>query len=168
MQFSTSLPIIVFSRPANLKSDEWVELDRGPGFFNFPPDHVAMIRIKKFDDSDLRLLIKDMEGCSAVIDLDLSENRKITDEGLEYLKAMPQLISLNLSSCDITNKGLVFLLALNHLTKLNLSYCNRLTDSGLKTLQNMNHLTELDLLGVLKVTRGGLVRITRPGLKVRW
>jgi F-box and leucine-rich repeat protein 14 len=168
MQFSTSLSIIVYTRPSNLVSDEWVELDRGPGFFNLPPDHVAMIRIKKIDDTDLRLLVKDLAGISAIISLDLSENRKITDDGLEFLKGMPQLTSLNLSSCDITNKGLVHLLALNRLTRLNLSYCNRLTDSGLITLQKLTHLTDLDLLGVLKVTRGGLVRITRPGLNVRW
>ena len=168
MQFSTSLPIIVYTCPSNLQSDEWIELDRGPGFFTLPPDEMGMIRIKQIDDADLRLLVKDLASCPAVIALDLAENRKITDDGLEYLKGMPQLTTLNLSSCDITNKGLVHLLALNHLTRLNLSYCNRLTDSGLKTLQSLNHLTKLDLLGVLKVTRGGLVRITRPGLTIRW
>ena len=168
MQFSTSLPVIVYTRPSNLISDEWVELDRGPGFFNLPLEHVVMIRIKKIDDSDFSLLVKDLAGCSFIISLDLSENRKITDDGLEFLKGMPQLTSLNLSSCDITNKGLDHLLALNRLTRLNLSYCNRLTDSGLKTIQKLTHLTELDLLGVLKMTRGGLARITRPGLNVRW
>jgi len=168
MQISTSLPAIIYTRPSILKSDDWEELDRGPGFFNLPPDHMGMIRIKKIDDTDLRLLVKDLADCPAIIALDLSENRKITDDGLEYLKGMPQLTALNLSSCDITNEGLVYLLALNHLTRLNLSYCNRLTDSGLKTVQKMDRLTELDLLGVLKVTRGGLVRISRPGLSIRW
>jgi hypothetical protein len=168
MQFSTSLPVIVYTCPSSSKSDEWLELDRGPGFFNLPPDYIGMIRIKQIDDADLRLLVKDLTNCPAILALDLSENRKISDDGLEYLKGMPQLISLNLSSCDITNKGLVYLLALNHLSRLNLSYCNRLTDEGLKTLQKMNHLTELDLLGVLKMTRGGLVRVSRPGLSIRW
>jgi hypothetical protein len=168
VQFSTSLPVIVYTCPSNSKSEEWMELDRGPGFFTLPPDHIGMIRIKQIDDADLRLLVKDLVNCPAIIALDLSENRKITDDGLEYLKGIPQLTSLNLSSCDITNEGLVYLLALNHLTRLNLSYCNRLTDAGLKTLQKMNHLTELDLLGILRMTRGGLVRISRPDLSVRW
>lgn len=168
MQFSTSLQIIVYTCPSDLQSDEWIELDRGPGFFTLPPEQVGMIRVKQIDDADLRLLVTDLASCPTVIALDLAENRKITDDGLEYLKSLPHLTSLNLSSCDITNKGLVHLLALTHLTRLNLSYCNRLTDAGLKTLQGLKHLTNLDLLGVLKVTRFGLVRISRPGLTIRW
>jgi hypothetical protein len=99
-----------------------------------------------------------------ITSLDLAENRKVTNDGLESLKMLPQLTYLNLSSCDITNSGLQYLLDLQQIKVLNLSYCHRLTDIGLKTLKGLPHLVFLDLQGVLKVTNGGLSKIRRSGL----
>jgi hypothetical protein len=165
--FSTTLPIIIYCRPKGQTSIEWKELDRGPGFFTIPKDQETMLRIRQMDDADFRQLIKDISGCSRIISLDLSENRKITDESLEYLQEIPQIESLNLSSCDISNKGLVHLTDLPHLTHLNLSYCNRLSDNGIHHIKEMRHLVFLDLLGVIKVSNSGFVMIRRKGLSIR-
>ncbi len=168
--FSTTLPIVIFSRPANQPvqpAQEWQEFDRGPGFFHLPKDHEVMVKVKQIDDADLCQLSQSLADCSLIVAFDLAENRKVTDDGIECLKALPQLIYLNLSSCDLTNSGLPFLLDLQRLRVLNLSYCHRLTDIGLRTLKGLPHLEYLDLQGVLKVTTGGLSKIRRPGLTIR-
>ncbi len=164
--FSTSLPIIVFSRLADQPGQEWQEFDRGPGFFNLPEDHEVMIKARQIDDDELCQLARDLTGCPRLVSLDLAENRKITDDGLECLKALPELVSLNLSSCDLTNTGLPHLLDLPRLKYLNLSYCHRLTDSGLKTFKGLPNLMYLDLQGVLKITTAGLSKIRKSGLTI--
>jgi hypothetical protein len=164
--FSTALLVRIYCREPADQPAEWYELDRGPGFFNLPSGQEALIKLKQIDDLDLRQLVQDLSGCKAISSLDLSENRKITDDGLEYIKELAQLVYLNLSSCDITNKGLFHLLELKQLKILNLSYCHRLSDIGLRTLQGLPHLTYLDLQGDLKVSQGGLSKIRRPGLTI--
>jgi len=165
--FSTTLPIVIFCRPTDQPGEEWKEFDRGPGFFDLPEDQEAMIKVKQIDDADLCQLSQDLTGCNMITSLDLAENRKVTDDGLECLKTLPRLAYLNLSSCDITNSGLPYLLDLQQLRVLNLSYCHRLTDIGLRTLKGLPRLVYLDLQGVLKVTTAGLSKIRRPGLTIR-
>jgi len=168
--FSTTLPIVIFCRLADQRvqpAQEWQEFDRGPGYFNLPEGQEVMVKVKQIDDADLCQLSQNLADCSTIVALDLAENRKVTDDGLECLKALPQLVYLNLSSCDLTNSGLSYLLDLQRLRILNLSYCHRLTDIGLRTLQGLPQLVYLDLQGVLKVTTGGISKIRRPGLTIR-
>ena len=168
--FSTTLPIVIFCRLADQRAQpaqEWQEFDRGPGYFNLTEGQEFMIKVKQIDDADLCQLIKELAGCRMITFLDLAENRKVTDDGLEGLKTLTQLAYLNLSSCDITNSGLDYLLELQRLRVLNLSYCHRLTDIGLRTLKGLPNLVYLDLQGVLKVTTGGLSKIRKAGLTIR-
>ena len=165
--FSTTLPIVILCRPAGQPDVEWKEFDRGPGFFNLPQGQEVMIKVKQIDDDDLCQLSQDLAGWSMITSLDLAENRKVTDDGLECLKKLPELVYLNLSSCDITDKGLPYLLALQHLKVLNLTYCHRLTDLGLRTIKGLPHLVFLDLQGVLKITKAGMSKIHKTGLTIR-
>ena len=164
--FSSTLPIVIFCRTTGQTAEEWKEFDRGPGFFDLPEGQEVMIKVKQINDDDLCQLSQDITGCSMVTSLDLAENRKVTDDGLECLKKLPQLVYLNLSSCDITNAGLPYLLELQRLRVLNLSYCHRLTDIGLRTIKGLPHLIFLDLQGVLKITKAGMSKIRKDGLTI--
>jgi hypothetical protein len=164
--FSSTLPIVIFCRPTGQTVEEWKEFDRGPGYFDPPEGQDVMIKIKQINDDDLCQLTQEIKGCNMVTSLDLAENRKVTDDGLECIKALPQLVYLNLSSCDITNRGLPSLLELQQLKVLNLSYCHRLTDIGLRTLKGLPQLVFLDLQGVLKITKAGMSKIRKDGLTI--
>jgi hypothetical protein len=164
--FSSTLPIQVLVRPAGEEKGEWQEFDRGPGYFHVPADLEVGVRAKTINDSILEQLVDEIAGCPALVYLNLSENRKVTDEGIELLEKLPRLVELNLSSCDVTNRGLLSLLNLSHLRRLNLSYCNRITDEGVKSLRSLDHLVYLDLQGCIKVSNGGLVRIRRKDLVI--
>jgi hypothetical protein len=164
--FSSTLPIVIFCRPTGQITEEWKEFDRGPGYFDLPGGHEVMIKVKQINDDDLCQLTQELMGCNMITSLDLAENRKVTDDGLECLKALPQLVYLNLSSCDITNKGLPYLVELQQLKVLNLSYCHRLTDLGLRILKGLPHLVFLDLQGVLRITKAGMSKIRKDGLTI--
>lgn len=164
--FSSTLPILVLYRPQGDPAAQWQELDRGPGYFHIPAGDEVSIRIQNINDAILATLMKELQECPVIAELNLSENRNITDSGLDALKALPWLTSINLSSCSLTNTGLAKLAALPRLTRLNLSYCNRITDLGLKSLTHLNRLTYLDLQGCVKITNGGLSRLHLKGLTI--
>jgi Leucine-rich repeat (LRR) protein len=164
--FSSTLPVTVYTRPGGDPSADWQELDRGPGIFNLPAGTEACIRIRNINDAVLVGLVKEVSGCTAITCLLLSENRNITDSGLAYLKALPQLTQLDLGSCSLTDAGLAHLKALSNLAILGLSYCNRITDAGLKHLRGLPRLQKLDLQGCVKVTHGGVARLRHPGLEI--
>ncbi len=164
--FSSALPIVVFTRDANEIKGDWIEQDRGPGFFTLPVGHQALVRARQIDDMDLRSLINDLLEIRAVIGLDLAENRKVTDRGLEFLTALKQLSILNLSSCDITNIGLSHLKRLPRLTHLDISYCNRLTENALKPLNALTNLKELNIKGLISIKTAGYRKLERRGLTI--
>ena len=165
-RFSSALPVIIYSRPAGQDNLDWQEIDRGPGYFSVPAGHEIRVRIKSIDDQTLLELVRELEEVAPLRYLDLSENRNVTNEGMQRLKALPQLTGLNLSSCGISNNGLIPLAELPRLSHLNLSYCNRLSDHALKTLESMRHLTYVDLQGCLGFTKGGLSRVRRRSLTI--
>ncbi|MEN4098622.1 MAG: hypothetical protein ROW52_01750 [Anaerolineaceae bacterium] len=156
----------MFYRQEDNQGADWQELDRGPGYFHIPPGCAARIRFKGASDDALKILAAELEGVTAVISLDLSENRKITDAGIARLKSLPQLRELNLSSCDITRKALDHLADLPNLQSLHLSYCNRLDDSAVKSLNALSGLVYLDLQACLQMTRAGVNRLQRRGLEI--
>ncbi len=164
--FSTSFPVTVYTRLAGGGPDDWRVLDRGPGYFTIPEGEEASVRIHSIDNDDLNQLVKDLADCPQVVELTLAENRKITDSGLEVLRTLKWLSSLNVSSCNLSNTGVGILAGFRWLKRLNLSYQPRITDVGIKQLRSLDNLEYLDLQGCPKVTHGGVARLGRPGLEI--
>lgn len=164
--FSSRLPIIVYTRPADQPRAEWTELDRGPGYFLLEKDQVAMVRVKNFGNKELAQLVGELANCKQVISLNLAENRKITDAGLEILKSLPWLTELNLGACDITNAGIEHLKALAHLKSLSLIFCNRISDEALRTVGKLRELESLDIQGCVHITHSGIDRFLPEGIRL--
>lgn len=164
--FSSTLPVTVFLYLPEQHPAEWRELDRGPGSFDIPVEFQAALRLKNSTDSDLRTLAKEIANCPAVTFLHLAENRNLTNDAMEYLKIVPHLTGLNLSSCSLTDLGIAHLTALHQLAHLNLSFCNRLTDMSMRHLRDLRHLTYLDLQGCVKITNGGIARLGKRNLTI--
>ncbi|HSV85866.1 MAG TPA: leucine-rich repeat domain-containing protein [Levilinea sp.] len=156
----------MFYRQEDNQDADWHELDRGPGYFHVPPGCEVRIRMKGANDHELRILVEELDGVTAITSLDLSENRKITDAGIVRLKSLLQLRDLNLSSCDITRITLDHLAELPNLQSLNLSYCNRLDDSAVKSLNALSSLAYLNLQACMQMTRAGVNRLQRRGLEI--
>lgn len=165
-RLASTLPVTVLTRPRLRPAGDWQPFCEGPGYFSIPDGCEASIRIKAIDDTILLTLVEELLGCTAVIDLNLAENRKITDKGLAHLARLTWLESLNLSSCSLSNNGLASLAVLARLERLNISFCNRLTDPALKHLRSLRHLTYLDVQGCVKLTHAGLIRLNRKDLVI--
>jgi hypothetical protein len=165
-KFSSVFPIVIYQRPSEKEEDLWQDFDRGPGIFDPPPGIELNIRVHTIDNRTLLALVNEISVVPELAFLDLSENRNISDAGLDYLKQLKQLKGLNLSSCSVTSTGLAALAALPNLEHLNLSYCNRINDPGLKVIKSLRQLTYLDLQGCIKVTHAGLTKIERRGLVI--
>ena len=162
---SSSFPIEVYIRPIADPAD-WHDFDRGPGIFHIPAGHEVMVRVRRIADRELRELVSELVEWKCLTHLNLSENRNLTDTGLQYLHPIKQLTHLNLSSCSINDHGLVHLIPLPNLESLNLAYCNRLTDACLKHIRAMPRLRHLDLLGCLSITRAGISRLGKSKLSI--
>jgi hypothetical protein len=84
---------------------------------------------------------------------------KVTDVGLEHLKGLTQLQSLNLRGTKVTDAGLVHLKGLTQLRELDLARSRTIlpdvTDAGLVHLKGLNQLQTLNLWGT-KVSDDGL------------
>lgn len=161
--FSSALPVIVLTRPTETTED-WQEFDRGPGYFSVPAGQEIRVRIKGINDADLAQLVEELQGVTALRFLDLSENRNVTNAGVERLKTLKMLTGMNLSSVSVTNTGLESLRSLQNLEYLDLRYCNKLSDPALKTLESMRSLTYVDIKGCVGITKGGLARVRRRNL----
>lgn len=164
--FSSSLPVVLYLYQPGQHPAEWREFDRGPGIFHIPADSQVVVRIRTIGDKDLETLSREITPCPAVTFLNLSENRNITDKGMEVFTSLGQLTGLNLSSCSITDTGMAFLRSLNRLQHLNLSFCNRITDAGLRHLHKLNQLTYLDMQGCVKISQGGVSKLERKTLTI--
>jgi hypothetical protein len=163
----TSFPVTLFSRPRSTPPADWTELGTGPGYIDLPDEHELGFRIHNIDDIDLKALLKELSGLEALTYANLSENRKITDAGVELLKALPRLTWLSLSSCSLTNDSLAHLAALPRLASLDISYCNRLTGPALKHLRTLPNLQTLNLQGCVKITNGDVARLHKRGLEIK-
>jgi Leucine-rich repeat (LRR) protein len=164
--FSSRHEIQVLLRPEGAEAVSWQELDRGPGYFHIPPGFESGVRIRQSDDATLEEIFEELRSCTNLTHLNLSENRKVTDDGLKGLSLFLRLRELNLSSCDITDDIFPTLRKLSDLRSLTLSFCPRISDIGIKTLGELRKLTFLDLQGCSRITRAGLARIDRPGLTI--
>jgi len=164
--FSSILPVVLYTYQPGQHPAEWREFDRGPGVFRFPAGTQVVVRIRTIGDRELETLSREIVACPAVTFLNLSENRNITDKGMEVFNSLSQLTGLNLSSCGITDLGMAFLKSLNRLQHLNLAFCNRITDVGLRHLQKLPRLTYLDLQGCVKISQGGVSKLERKTLTI--
>jgi hypothetical protein len=166
VSFTTTLDITLYLYVPGQHPADWRELDRGPGIFHLDDDQQVVVRARNFGNNELETLVLETAGCPAVTFLNLAENRKIDDKGMELLKGMSRLTGLNLSSCSITDQGMTHLSSLTRLEHLNLSYCNRITDNGLRLLRKLTRLGYLDLQGCVKITQKGVALIERRTLQI--
>jgi hypothetical protein len=166
INYSSTLPVTVYTRPAGEPSVDWQEFDRGPGYFHIPVDLEIGVKIRAIDDRTLRTMVEELRDVKTLRFIDLAENRNVTDAGLVYLSELKQVTILNLSSCTVSPAGLSALKPLTRLERLTLSYCNKLNDSVLKTLEGMRSLEYVDLQGCLSVTRGAISRVRRRNLEI--
>ncbi len=164
--FSSRYEIQVLVRPDGSGPESWRELDRGPGYFRIETGLEVGIRIRQCDDATLQEIFEEIRPSGNLTHLNISENRKVTEDGLLGLIHFPHLIELNLSSCDITDDIFLTLRKLSGLRNLNLSFCNRISDVGLKSLRDLRHLTYLDLQGCPRITRAGLAKLDRADLTI--
>ena len=164
--FSSALPLIVYARPADRPDLDWQEIDRGPGYFHLADGLDIGVRMKGIDDRVLGELVKELHPVNRLRFLDLAENRNITNAGLALLGGLPQLTSLNLSSCTISSAGLAHLKALPHLERLILTFCNKLNDEALKPLEAIRSLEYVDIYGCMGIGQAALSRIRRRNLKI--
>ena len=165
-RFSSSLPIVIYLYLHGQQPVEWREFDQGPGSFHIPDGLEAAVRIKTVGNGELAQLAKEIAACPAVTFLNLSENRKISDEGMQAFAGLSQLTGLNLSSCSITDLGLAQLKPLMHLEHLNLAFCNRITDIGLRHLEKLPKLTYIDFQGCVKITQSGVARLEHKKITI--
>lgn len=165
-EFTTSVPVLVYVRPAGKPAADWQEYDRGEGVFRLPDGMDVSLRVHTLGNAELARLVGEVSHLRQLTYLNLSENRKIDSVGLKPLRSLPQLLELNLSSCDLSNDALEYLTPLTRLEHLDISYCNRLTDIALKPLKSLPRLNYLNTQGCVKLTTAGLARIARRGLTI--
>lgn len=165
--FDTNLNLWLLIRPAGSEVGEWQDYEQGPGRFAIPAGFEVCLRIRNIDDGMMLQLANEIAKCQAVVCLNLSENRKLTNDGLHRIAGLTQLKILNLSSCDINDRGLAWLTGLKNLIVLNLSYCNRLSDVGLKHLRSLHGLIYLDLQGCPRIHHAAIIKtVARRGLTI--
>jgi hypothetical protein len=164
--FTTTLPIVVFRYEPGQHPAEWREIDRGPGVIHLTPQEQVVIRVRNIDDIELKSLVREISHCKAVTFMNLSENRKITDDGMRALAELTHLTGLNLSSCSLNDAGIGCLTVLNRLEHLNISFCNKLTDTSLRHLRKLTRLTYLDLQGCVKISQKTVAMIERKNLTI--
>jgi hypothetical protein len=164
--FSSTLPIVILTRPSDQPEADWQDFDQGPGYFHIPAGLDIRIEARNLDNYLLADLIGELQDLPALRFLDLAENRNVDDAGLPRLSALPQLTHLSLSACNISDIGLENLPTFAKLEFLNLSYCPRLTDRSLRTVERLPRLRYLDLQGCVKITHAGVARIEKRGLTI--
>lgn len=166
LKYVTTLPIEFYTRDPSSHDTTWHPLEHGPSIIHFEPDHEISIRMRNIDDAILKKLVEEVVEIKQLTYLNLSENRKITDKGCEYISRLSDLSHLNLSSCDISNAGLKTISLMKSLKSLDITFCNRVTDAGILFLRALTGLEFLDLQGLPKITNGSLSKIKRKNLHI--
>jgi hypothetical protein len=157
----------IFSRPQATPAADWAEIDTGPGYMDLPAGHEFGFRIHNCDDETLKILVKELAIVDPLTYANLSENRKITEDGIELLKVFTRLSWINLSSCGLSNDALAHLTGFTHLVTLDISYCNRLTGLALKYVQAMPNLKNVNLQGCVKITTRDVSSLRKFGISVK-
>ncbi len=99
-------------------------------------------------------------------ELDLS-HAKVTSGGLQVLKHLTHLRSLDLSRCEgVDDEVLACLAGMKELTHLRLEGCDQLTDEGLQHLAGLGKLEYLNLKNCIQITDRGISHLAElPRLK---
>ena len=166
----TSFPVSLFTCPLDSLTDFWLDwrpFDQGPGIFCLNAGEALGVRAQGFTDADLIRLARELAPVAALRYLYLAENRNVTNRGAAAIAALPQLRYLNLSACDLNSEGLEFLPALVNLETLDLSFCNRVSGAGGKYVQQLPKLKTLLVQGTTKLNTAGLKRYEKRGLEIR-
>ena len=137
-----SVPGTVSSRPAGDSSADWVEVAVTPGEVTFHPQNEYMLCASdRVTDGKL--------ACPAELRrfraIGLGDCYKLTDEAIEHLCSLTNLLWLDLSGCDICDEALVYLSSLANLEALDLSWCEEVTDEGLALIDCLHSLQTLGL-----------------------
>jgi len=104
-------------------------------------------KVTQIDLTNSLITDKDMEllsGMSSLEHLSLNGCRNLTDDGLVYLRPLPQLQGLALERTNVTDAGMVHLKGLTKLGFLSLNWTN-VGDSGLLNFSGMTKLGVLYL-----------------------
>ena len=100
-----------------------------------------------------------------LLELDL-KGSKITDKGLFHVAKMKNLTFLILTNCvEVSDEGVILLGELENLEKLSLGGCIKISDKGIRGLKGLKHLNGLDLGRCNKITNKGINDLTTFGLK---
>jgi Leucine-rich repeat (LRR) protein len=101
--------------------------------------------------------LADLTTLRQLLELDLSDNRGATDEGLKALAPLAQLQALSLRGTPVTDDGLAALAAFRRLKSLNLS-ATAISDRGIEKVLELPALDTLDL-SYTKVTDVGIKKL---------
>ena len=82
-----------------------------------------------------------------VTSLSLGGSRQLTDDGLQHLARMPQLVHLQLNTGRITDRGLEVLRHLPRLRRFEINWQQGITDAGVANLRFCDDLESVDLMG---------------------
>ncbi|MBL8173116.1 MAG: hypothetical protein JNK48_00515 [Bryobacterales bacterium] len=88
-----------------------------------------------------------LSGLGSLRRLQLEGSWQVTDRGLNALPHIPNLRSINLTSCGITDSGLAVLRDLPELREFQLFHNRRVSDAGLENLRHCPLLERVELLG---------------------
>ena len=161
MNYSTILPIQILTRPKGETQTDWLPLDEGPGYFDLDPALEFCLYLPRAEDDTVETLTEDWIDCPFITRVDVSEGRRVSDQGLKALGRLHQLTELNVSACGISNQAMEFLFDMPNLRHLDLSHCTGIGDLGLRRIEEIRTLTFLNLRGCPRVTRNGLKRLEK-------
>src|SRR5205823_2624465 len=113
-------------------------------------------------------MLSRIAGCDHVTRLSLGGSRELTDDGLLHLARMPQLEHLDLSEYPggkITDRGLEVLRHLPNLRTLEMTWQAGITDAGVANLRYCDRLERVNLMG--SPTGDGAIEALqgKPGLR---
>ncbi len=111
--------------------------------------------------------LEHLKGLTQLQTLELWGCLNVTDVGLEHIKGLVKLKKLNLSGTQVTNAGLEHLKGLTQLQTLSLSH-TKVTDAGLEHLKGLTQLQSLIFSGT-QVTDAGKKKLQQalPNCKIQ-
>ncbi len=89
---------------------------------------------------------KEISTLTHITTLKLDGSQQLTDEGLRWIAALPNLEHLDLQGTSVTDAGLTSLRNLTSLKSLSLAWTN-VSDAGVAVLETLNQLERIDLMG---------------------
>lgn len=169
-RFETELFVDLYTIPITEITDfwlDWTPFDSGPGIFNLDESLALGIRAQGFTDDLMQQLVEELIDVPGLRYLHLAENRNVTNRGVGFLRLLPQVRYLNISSCDVNSEGLQFLPSLENLEMLDISYCNRISGAAGKYVQQLPRLKTLMVQGTTKLNTADLKKFEKRGLEIK-